>query len=114
MYIDLVIEVIIFAVAVVFAIDVITNTFFNMEVIVIIIFVVVDFTGIIIDFQLLAAVEVINVTFVVIASFVVNGIIVDTGIVISIFSTTFFQFRCYQRLLLLLFQQQLQEFLMLL
>ena len=114
MYIDLVIEVIIFAVAVVFAIDVITNTFFNMEVIVIIIFVVVDFTGIIIDFQLLAAVEVINVTFVVIASFVVNGIIVDTGIVISIFSTTFFLFRCYQRLLLLLFQQQLQEFLMLL
>ena len=114
MYIDLVIEVIIFAVAVVFAIDVITNTFFNMVVIVIIIFVVVDFTGIIIDFQLLAAVEVINVTFVVIASFVVNGIIVDTGIVISIFSTTFFLFRCYQRLLLLLFQQQLQEFLMLL
>ena len=114
MYIDLVIEVIIFAVPVVFAIDVITNTFFNMEVIVIIIFVVVDFTGIIIDFQLLAAVEVINVTFVVIASFVVNGIIVDTGIVISIFSTTFFLFRCYQRLLLLLFQQQLQEFLMLL
>ena len=114
MYIDLVIEVIIFAVAVVFAIDVITNTFFNMEVIVIIIFVVVDFTGIIIDFQLLAAVEVINVTFVVIASFVVNGIIVDTGIVISIFSTTFFLFRCYQRLLLLLFQQQLQGFLMLL
>ena len=114
MYIDLVIEVIIFAVPVVFAIDVITNTFFNMKVIVIIIFVVVDFTGIIIDFQLLAAVEVINVTFVVIASFVVNGIIVDTGIVISIFSTTFFLFRCYQRLLLLLFQQQLQEFLMLL
>ena len=114
MYIDLVIEVIIFAVAVVFAIDVITNTFFNMEVIVIIIFVVVDFTGIIIDFQLLAAVEVINVTFVVIASFVVNGIIVDTGIIISICSTTFFLFRCYQRLLLLLFQQQLQEFLMLL
>ena len=114
MYIDLVIEVIIFAVAVVFAIDVITNTFFNMEVIVIIIFVVVDFTGIIIDFQLLAAVEVINVTFVVIASFVVNGIIVDTGIVISIFSTTFFLFRCYQRLLLLLFFFFFQEFLMLL
>ena len=89
-------------------------TFFNMEIIVIIIFVVVDFTGIIIDFHLLVAVEVINVTFVVIASLVVNGMIVGTGIIISICSTTFFLFRCYQKLLLLLFQQQLQEFLMLL
>ena len=71
-------------------------------IIVIIIFVVVDFTAIITDFHLLAAVDVINVNVVVvvIASFVVNGMIADTGILISICSTTFFLFRCYQRLLL--------------
>ena len=86
-----VIDIIVFDVAVVFAIDVIADNFFDIEIIVFIIFVVVDFTAIIIDFYLFAAVEVINVNVVVvvIAFFVVNGMIVDTGIVISICSATF-------------------------
>ena len=99
-----VINVTVFDVAVVFAIDVIADNSFDIEIIVIIIFAVVDFTAIIIDFHLLAADDVINVNAVVIviASFVVNGMIVDIGIVISIYSKTFFLFCCYQRLLLFL------------
>ena len=63
------------------------------------------FTVIIIDIHFLAFVDIINVIVVIvaIASFVVNGSIDDTGIVISICNTTFFLFRFYQRLLLFLF-----------
>ena len=99
-----VIDVIIFDVAVV-VIDVSADIIFNIKVIVIITFVAVDFTVIIIDIHLLAVVDVINVIVVVvaIAFFVVNDILVDTGIVISICIATFFLFRCCQRLLLFLF-----------
>ena len=92
-----VIDVIVFDVAVVFAIDVITDNFFDIEIIVIIIFVVLDFKTVIIDFHRLAPFDAFNVNVVVVfmASFVVNGMIVDTGIVISICSTIFFLFRCY-------------------
>ena len=97
-----VIDVIVFDVAVVFVIDVITDIIFDIKVIVIITFVVVDdFTVIITDIHLLAFVDIINVIVVIVA--IVNGSIVDTGIVISVCSTTFFLFRYYQRPLLFLF-----------
>ena len=76
-----VIDAIVVDVAVVFAIDVVADNFFDIEIIVIIIFVVVDFT---VNFHLLAAVDVINV----------NAVVFS----ISIYDTTFFLFRCYQSL----------------
>ena len=79
--------------------DIIFDVTFNN----IIIFTVVDVTAIIIDIYFLAAVNVIDVTVhVAIGSFVVNDVIADTGIVISICST-FFLLHCCQRFLLILF-----------
>lgn len=71
----------------------------------IIIFTVVDFTAIFIDIYFLAVANVINVTAVVvaIASFVVNDMIVDTGIFINICSTTFFHLHRCQKFLMFLF-----------
>ena len=111
-----VIDVTVFDITVVFAIDVITDIIFESKVIVIITFALVVFTAIIIDIHLLAVIDVINVIVaaviiivvtVAIASFVVNDMIVDTGVVISICSTLFL-FRCCQnvvvvRLFLFLF-----------
>ena len=73
MFLIFVIDVIVVDVAVVFAIDIVADNFFDIEIIVIIIFVFVDFT---VNFHLLAAVDVINVNVVVFA--------------ISIYNTTFF------------------------
>ena len=107
-----VIDVIVFDVTVVFAIDVVTDIIFESKVIVVITFALVVFTAVIIDIHLLAVIDVINVIVpaviiivvtVAIASFVVNDMIVDTGVVISICSTTLFLFRCCQRFFLFLF-----------
>ena len=68
-------------------------------------FVVVEFTAIIIDIHIIATVDVINVIVTVAAmdSFDANYMKIDTDIVISTHSTTFFLFCCYQWLLLFLF-----------
>ena len=68
-----------------YVIDAISDIIFNIEVIVIINFVVTDFTAII-DIHILAVVDVINVIVVIVAivSFVVNDMIVDTGNSISV------------------------------
>ena len=107
----LVIDVIVVGVSVVFVIDVIANIIFDIRVIVIIItFVVIDFTVIISDIHVLVvdfiigmAVVVIIVIVVTIASFAVNEMVVDTGIVISMNSTVFFLFSSCQKLVQFLF-----------
>lgn len=108
----LVIDVIVVGVSVAFVIDVIANIIFDIRVIVIIItFVVIDFTVIISDIHVLVVVDfiigmavvVIIVIVVTIASFVVNEMVVDTGIVISMNSTVFFLFSSCQKLVQFLF-----------
>ena len=97
MSLNFVIDVIVFDVVPVLVIDVAADIVFDIE--------VTEFTAIIIDIHLLAAVHLINVIVVIVAvtSFVANDMIVDTGIVISICSITFFLFRCLQKVLLFLF-----------
>ena len=106
-------HVIVFDAAFVIVVDGIADIVLDIKVIVIITFVVVNFTANIIDIHLIVVADdvsnvivvivvVVNVAVIAIAP-LVNEIILDTGMVICICSTIFFCFHCCQRLLLFLF-----------